>query len=270
MAFSTNMSVAESSVYRAIYDVGEQPLQLVGPGVAQPWAPDTLGDSTQRWTFLQKLLAIEKAHDCRRIEREKQTLKEQPQVKKSKRSDLTAEPSIPDLQPRWLHGQVLEESPGEPAGSDACCRTVSYLPSLDTGNQTSTYASHSGTPVGKHAHQTLNNDLTAWPNTDNDPSMPAGDLTTPVSLRLSRQDSSVHDLRSRRKRQLRLPPILLPRVYTVNPRPLQCREFLTPTTIRGPITDEEWEDLKNCRYIRQAVPRFCLQLDPSNLSSFEY
>ena len=66
----------------------------------------------------------------------------------------------------------------------------------------------------------------------------------------SRQTSAL-----KRHRQLRLPPILLPRVYTVQPRPLKALKFPAPTKLPGPITETEWEDLHDCRYIRHITPR---------------
>ncbi|RUS76440.1 hypothetical protein EGW08_015809 [Elysia chlorotica] len=60
---------------------------------------------------------------------------------------------------------------------------------------------------------------------------------------------------SKRHRQLRLPPILLPRVYTVQPRPLKAMEFPVPTKLPEPMSESEWDDLHDCRYIRHITPR---------------
>lgn len=50
-----------------------------------------------------------------------------------------------------------------------------------------------------------------------------------------------------------LPPVLLPRIYSLTPRPLQHRDFTSRTRTPGPITDDLWGQLKQCRYIRHAV-----------------
>nr|KAG5698063.1 hypothetical protein BaRGS_016711 [Batillaria attramentaria] len=55
--------------------------------------------------------------------------------------------------------------------------------------------------------------------------------------------------------RLLLPPIMLPPIYTVKPTPLRFRDSMfslaaTPRTRCSVISDEEWEQLKDCRYIR--------------------
>ena len=59
---------------------------------------------------------------------------------------------------------------------------------------------------------------------------------------------------ARRKRPLLLPPIMLPPIYTVKPTPLRLRDEVyfmgaSPRAHR-PVSDEEWENLKDCRYLR--------------------
>ncbi|XP_059169112.1 uncharacterized protein LOC131950918 [Physella acuta] len=91
------------------------------------------------------------------------------------------------------------------------------------------------------------------------------------STSITRIPSASDDVtKPKKRRPLRLPPILLPRIYTIAPRPLKYREFMTPTKARGSISDAEWEDLKDCRYIRNGLPRFSLPLTPSRMSSFHF
>ena len=59
---------------------------------------------------------------------------------------------------------------------------------------------------------------------------------------------------SRRKRPLLLPPIMLPPIYTAKPTPLRLRDEVcfmgASPRARRQISDEEWENLKDCRYLR--------------------
>ena len=59
---------------------------------------------------------------------------------------------------------------------------------------------------------------------------------------------------ARRKRPLLLPPIMLPPIYTVKPTPLRLRDEVcfmgASPRARRQISDEEWENLKDCRYLR--------------------
>ncbi|GFO14754.1 hspb1-associated protein 1 [Plakobranchus ocellatus] len=71
---------------------------------------------------------------------------------------------------------------------------------------------------------------------------------------------SVHDesrqpTSPKKPRQLQLPPILLPRIYSMKPRPLKTLEYPEPTKMPGPITEAQWEDLHDCRYIRHITAR---------------
>ena len=60
----------------------------------------------------------------------------------------------------------------------------------------------------------------------------------------------------RKERPLRLPPIQLPRIYTLKPLPILPTDYDTATPTSRPLTDEEWEDLKECRYLRPSPPRY--------------
>ena len=60
----------------------------------------------------------------------------------------------------------------------------------------------------------------------------------------------------KRERPLKLPPIMLPPVYTLTPRPLVFRDYSGPPYIPPPTRDEDWEDLEDCRYLRPAKKQF--------------
>lgn len=57
-----------------------------------------------------------------------------------------------------------------------------------------------------------------------------------------------------KKRPLLLPPIMLPPIYTVKPKPMRLREQMfsqTPTSRNlQTISDDEWAKLRDCRYLR--------------------
>ncbi|XP_076461002.1 uncharacterized protein LOC143293705 [Babylonia areolata] len=59
---------------------------------------------------------------------------------------------------------------------------------------------------------------------------------------------------ARRKRPLLLPPIMLPPLYTVKPTPFKFRDEVyfagAASRARRPISDEEWDKLRDCRYLR--------------------
>ena len=59
-----------------------------------------------------------------------------------------------------------------------------------------------------------------------------------------------------RERPLKLPPIMLQPVYTLTPRPLMVRDFSGPPTFPPPLTEDDWEDLEDCRYLRHAKKQF--------------
>ncbi|KAK6185822.1 hypothetical protein SNE40_007970 [Patella caerulea] len=65
-----------------------------------------------------------------------------------------------------------------------------------------------------------------------------------------------------RKKNLRLAPVLLPPIHTVKQSTLTPRETAPPARVpRGPITDDEWNELQECRYIRPGLKKF--RQDPS-------
>ncbi|CAG2254776.1 uncharacterized protein [Mytilus edulis] len=57
------------------------------------------------------------------------------------------------------------------------------------------------------------------------------------------------------RRPLKLPPIMLPSVYSTKTYPLG-KPDLSYRPPPPPITDEEWDELKDCRYLRPAPKRF--------------
>ncbi|XP_052771591.1 uncharacterized protein LOC128211177 [Mya arenaria] len=59
-----------------------------------------------------------------------------------------------------------------------------------------------------------------------------------------------------RERPLKLPPIMLPPVYTLAARPLMVRDYSGPPYIPPPPEEEDWEDLQDCRYLRPAKKQF--------------
>ncbi|XP_045189004.1 uncharacterized protein LOC123546628 [Mercenaria mercenaria] len=60
----------------------------------------------------------------------------------------------------------------------------------------------------------------------------------------------------KRERPLKLPPIMLPPVYTLTPRPLILRDYSGPPLLPPPTREEDWEDLEDCRYLRPAKKQF--------------
>ena len=86
----------------------------------------------------------------------------------------------------------------------------------------------------------------------------SGHSTTPLDLQHMKY-APKHQAKAHaepRGKPLRLPPVLLPPIYTVRPAPLHPRLLLTPTYHRGPICDAEWEELKECRYLRDGLSKF--------------
>lgn len=59
-----------------------------------------------------------------------------------------------------------------------------------------------------------------------------------------------------KERPLKLPPIVLPPIYSMTPRPLVFRDYSGPPYVPPPVTKEEWEDLQDCRYLRPAMKKF--------------
>lgn len=60
----------------------------------------------------------------------------------------------------------------------------------------------------------------------------------------------------RKEKPLRLPPISLPRIYELKPLPILPTDYNSLTLPPKTITDEEWEDLKECRYLRPSPRKY--------------
>ncbi|XP_012939078.1 uncharacterized protein LOC106012021 [Aplysia californica] len=272
MANAGGISVTDSAVYKVIRTHRNSHSRKAHQGQSRHSFCDNEGT---RWAFLQRLLAIEEAHDQKKkmaaysIE---QTWRED---KSRFRKQDSVESPLPPIDPgsRWIHDQVLDDdSPEDCDGTEHHDDLTYKLPSLETTNR----------ELEPHrAHSSSDNYDTQFPRIQTDKGLTGSVSNASSMLQISVKAQSFSELspqvdeldrgssaRLKRKRPLRLPPILLPKVYTIAQRPLQCREFLTPTKIRGPITDSEWEELKDCRYIRHALPRFSLQVSSSNVSSF--
>lgn len=57
------------------------------------------------------------------------------------------------------------------------------------------------------------------------------------------------------RRPLKLPPIILPSIYNTKTYPLG-KPDLSYRAPQGPITEEEWDELQDCRYLRPAPKKF--------------
>lgn len=89
------------------------------------------------------------------------------------------------------------------------------------------------------------------------------------------------DQPTRRRRPLRLPPMLLPPIYSMQTTPLirRDREWQVedpnpefPTCVRtehacNRITDEMWEDLQDCRYLRPGLKKYRTDVEYSSTES---
>lgn len=239
-------------------------------------------DASSSWAFIQKIMAINEKHDNRKKERQRQKELLRQSLNETNHYLPDSNCKLADTLSRWLRGQVLddenpEENQTSEVNDDALCsnqeRLTTHtgtlgpintrskdnkppLPRLPTINTTEI------PDINAPASPTSSWDTRSWS------SLPRVSTSTPNFVeQTADQEDDCGSPKAKKKRQLRLPPILLPRVYTTKPRPLQYREFLTPTKIRGPITDTEWEELQDCRYLRNGVPRFALQLSPSRMSS---
>ncbi|XP_070210644.1 uncharacterized protein [Littorina saxatilis] len=105
-----------------------------------------------------------------------------------------------------------------------------------------------------------NNDDAAprHPEAQSDEAPPKNDESSspPADARIfSRTTSCASNLAAgRRKRPLLLPPIMLPPIYSVQPTPLVLRDEVYFASVgaraRRPLTDDEWDKLKDCRYLR--------------------
>ena len=60
----------------------------------------------------------------------------------------------------------------------------------------------------------------------------------------------------KKERPLKLPPIVLPPIHSITPRPLVFRDYSGPPYVPPPVTAEEWDDLQDCRYLRPAMKKF--------------
>lgn len=60
----------------------------------------------------------------------------------------------------------------------------------------------------------------------------------------------------RKEKPLRLPPISLPRIYELKPLPILPTDYNSLTIPPKPVTDEDWEDLKECRYLRPSPRKY--------------
>lgn len=60
----------------------------------------------------------------------------------------------------------------------------------------------------------------------------------------------------KKERPLKLPPIVLPPIYSMTPRPLVYRDYSGPPFVPPPVTTEDWENLQDCRYLRRATKKF--------------
>lgn len=60
----------------------------------------------------------------------------------------------------------------------------------------------------------------------------------------------------RKEKPLRLPPISLPRIYEMKPLPILPTDYNSLTMPPKSVTDEEWEDLKECRYLRPSPRKY--------------
>lgn len=60
----------------------------------------------------------------------------------------------------------------------------------------------------------------------------------------------------KRERPLKLPPIMMPPIYSLTPRPLIVRDFSGELDLPAPLAPEDWEDLEDCRYLRPAKRQF--------------
>ncbi|CAL1530196.1 unnamed protein product [Lymnaea stagnalis] len=248
------------------------------PRRERPVACDDVGSS---WAFIQKIMAVDEKHDRRKKERQRQkALLEQSLNGASSNLLPNSNSKLADTLSRWLRDQVLDDdNPEENESSDVYDDGLDPdQPTLSLGPLEPTNGASKAAKASLPRLPIINTTEVPDINAPSSPtsswdkrswsSLPRISTSTPNFLdQAAYQEDDCGSPKPKKKRQLRLPPILLPRVYTIQPRPLRYREFLTPTNIRGPITDSEWEELQDCRYIRKGVARFSLQLSPSRMSS---
>lgn len=58
------------------------------------------------------------------------------------------------------------------------------------------------------------------------------------------------------KKKLKLPGMQMPPIYSMPPLPLIKRDFVTSKKIDDHVTDQEWEELSQCRYLRHGLQKF--------------
>ncbi|XP_060078576.1 uncharacterized protein LOC132558069 [Ylistrum balloti] len=119
-----------------------------------------------------------------------------------------------------------------------------------------------------------NKSLTKFQRQDSDRTLkasivfPNGDVGTLISyekMDSTKPESSEHELPNmnveeevisrKHERPLRLPPIILPPIYSTKPLPVLSRDFSLPSDPPTPMSDDGWEELQECRYLRLYSPR---------------
>jgi len=88
---------------------------------------------------------------------------------------------------------------------------------------------------------------------DNESTTP--EQTLPA-LPVEPERTTVNPNGEKKERPLKLPPIMLPPIHTLNPRPLLYRDFSGPVELPGPLTNDDWDELEDCRYLRPSRKQF--------------
>ncbi|GFR93699.1 HSPB1-associated protein 1 [Elysia marginata] len=291
-----NIPVSDSSVYREIYQRSQERPMLGNVTHTAEGEENSKWAFLKKLLEIEE--AHDKRRRAR--ERQERAIKQTTQNQNNAPQKVQAATNSiqADSSEKWLNGQVFteKEPDGENAKLDQQYPSSDRLPPV-FGNMTPNTSRFS--PGHNHNHplrasskSSIENSLFATIDATIDSNNNRSDFSNcheHVSLRdlESGSQKNVWDLPSRdraprdehhtrlspfqrmssrltsapqKRRQLRLPPILLPRVYTVQPRPLKALEFPAPTTLPGPITEAQWEDLFDCRYIRHTTPRASLNL----------
>lgn len=72
-----------------------------------------------------------------------------------------------------------------------------------------------------------------------------------VSDKIEEEEAEVTEqLHIKKQRPLRLPPINLPPIYSMKPLPVLSREFSSTSETSASVTDDQWDELQECRYLR--------------------
>lgn len=248
-------------------------------------------ETNSKWAFLKRLLEIEEEHDLRRQARERQErILKQVTVNRviSTNTIATASQTTEgDQSHKWFTEQVLtaelddKEQKSSPHRLLPVLGNISRFSPEPEFNHRHTMRAASWSPV-QNQHSSLTASKTSVGSDDKLEDISYRDqnvssshiktnsrsnfkgLSSPEKAHSNETHASINSFHNqqnrltsgqKKRRQLRLPPILLPRVYTVKPRPLKALEFPEPTTLPGPITETQWEDLLDCRYIRHTTPR---------------